>query len=301
MPFTPPSSVLVTGASGNLGTKIIEALADAPWCHRIVGLDLSADPARVPAVAAAKLTQVAGDLGQAGAPWRDAFEGIEAVIHLAALNPNVDATWVQAAISFDMTVNVATAARRHGVRRVVFASSNHVMGGYKDTPLAETLNPGALRTDLPPAPGTRWHDGTVMQDSTAYATAKLMGERLFVGMAADSEGAMSAVSIRIGWTQPGGNAAATISHAGSTIGGFPKADTADARRDLRWFRNMWLANDDLGALFLAAASADPATWPTPGIVVNGVSANRGMDWDIEEPTRLLGYRPRHDLYAELGD
>lgn len=107
------------------------------------------------------------------------------------------------------------------------------------------------------------------------------------------------MGVRIGWTQPGENRAATISHAGSTIGGFPDADDEDAKRDLRWFRNMWLANEDLATLFLAALTADPSGWPTPGIVVNGVSNNRDMAWNIAATTDLLGYRPRHDLHEEL--
>ncbi len=62
---------------------------------------------------------------------------------------------------------------------------------------------------------------------------------------------------------------------------------------------MWLANADLTALFTAAVTADSIAWPAPGIVVNGMSNNRGMDWDIATTSRLLGYRPMHDLYAEL--
>ncbi|WP_233441344.1 hypothetical protein [Ralstonia solanacearum] len=34
---------------------------------------------------------------------------------------------------------------------------------------------------------------------------------------------------------------------------------------------MWLSNDDLRRLFIAAVTADPARWPAPAIVVNGVS------------------------------
>lgn len=299
MPSAPPSSVLVTGAAGNLGRKIIAALASAPWCRRIVGVDLRAEPAAVPPDASGKLDLVAGNLADPGGAWRAGFAGVEAVIHLAAENPDVDATWQQAANSFDMTVNVGLAAVAHGVRRLVFASSNHVMGGYKDAPLADGLRPGGLTTALPPAPGTKWHDGTRDQDSTAYATAKLMGERFCTGLAAHSAGALTAVSVRIGWAQPGDNLAGTISHAGSVIGGMPGATTATARRDLRWFRNMWLSNPDLAALFLASVLADPAGWPAPGIVVNGMSANRDMDWDLAATVELLGYAPGSDLYAEL--
>ena len=296
---TPPSAVLVTGAGGNLGRKIIEALAVTSWCKRIVGVDFSTNLTPFSPAAQARLTLTAGDLSRAAEPWAEAFAGIDAAVHLAAQNPNIDATWAQASNSFDQTVNVGAAGLRHGVSRLVFASSNHVMGGYKDDPLAAAMKPGALSPVLPPAPGTKWHDGTAFQDATPYATAKLMGERLFAGLAAQSGGTLTSVSVRIGWAQPGDNAARTISHAGSTIGGFPAATTPDAKRDLRWFRNMWLANEDLQSVFLAAIAADATGWPSPGIVVNGMSANRGMDWDIATTERLIGYRAKHDLYAEL--
>ncbi len=298
--FSPSAAVLVTGACGNLGRKIVEALARTEWCHRIVGVDLRADRAAFPGAALERLTLVEGDLTDPLGSWRDALAGIDAVVHFAALNPNVDATWAEAATSFDMTANLGLAALQHGVKRFVFASSNHVMGGYKDAPLAAAMGAGRLTTAIDPAPGTRWNDGTEIQDSTAYATAKLMGERFVTALAAQPGGRLTGVSVRIGWAQPGANQAKTISHAGSTLGGFPKAETDDAKRDLRWFRNMWLANADLEAIFLAAIHADPASWPTPAIVVNGMSGNRAMDWDIETARQWLGYVPAHDLYVELG-
>ena len=299
MPYPLPSSVLVTGARGNLGRKIVAALAGASWCRRIVALDLTAGPESIPPVGAEKVSAVTGDLTQATAPWTEAFAGIDACIHLAAQNPDVNATWNEAAHSFDMTINVGMAAIRHGVRRLVFASSNHVMGGYKDAPLSTGLQPGGLTTDLPPSPGTKWHDGTNFQDSTRYATAKLMGERLVTGLGLQSEGALTGVSVRIGWAQPGENLARTVSHAGSVIGGMPEAKDEEQRRDLRWFRNMWLSNADLAGLFLAAVTANSEAWPAPGIVVNGMSANRDMDWDMSGATQWLGYQPQDDLYTQI--
>ena len=131
----------------------------------------------------------------------DALAGIDAVIHLAAQNPYPDASWEDASASFDMTAKLSEACAKASVSRLVFASSNHVMGGYKDTPVA--LSDGGLTTDLPPLVGTLVKTSEGLIDSTAYAAAKLMGERVLAVKA--ETGAFSAVLLRIGWCQPGEN------------------------------------------------------------------------------------------------
>ena len=139
----------------------------------------------------------------------DALAGVDAVIHLAAHNPYPDASWEDASASFDMTAKLVDACAKASVSRFVFASSNHVMGGYKDTPVA--LSDGDLSTDLPPLVGTRVRTSEGLIDSTAYAAAKLMGERVVAAKA--EAGAFSAISLRIGWLQPGENIPQTISAA----------------------------------------------------------------------------------------
>jgi nucleoside-diphosphate-sugar epimerase len=289
-----PRTILVSGACGNVGTKVIEALAATPWCTRIIGIDRQDDAAGFSAQARSRLELVAGDLTQPEPGWRAALNGIDAVVHLAALYPQPDASWAQSLASFDMTANLLLAAVEAGVGRFVFASSNHVMGGYKDAPLSQAMGPGRLTTTLDPAPGTRWHDGTRMIDSTPYATAKVMGERLCQAMA----DALSSVSIRIGWVQTGANDPRTITYAGNqTAAG--EAMNADDRRALRWYRNMWLSNADLGALTIAAITADASAWPSRAIIVNGVSRNRDTDWDLASAEALIGYTPQDDLYAQV--
>ena len=71
---------------------------------------------------------------------------------------------------------------------------------------------------------------------------------------------------------------------------------AEARRDLRWFRNMWLSNGDFTRLLLAAITADRRDWPSPSIIVNGVSGNRQTDWDLSTAGELIGYQPQDDVY-----
>jgi nucleoside-diphosphate-sugar epimerase len=293
-------TVLVSGACGNLGRKVIEALAAAPWCGRVIGIDRHDDNAGFSAEARSRLVLVAGDLTRPDGAWRQALSGVDAVVHLAFINPVPDASWGQSLASFDMTANLLLAATEAGVRRFVFASSNHVMGGYKDAPLADAMGPGRLTTSLEPAPGTRWHNGPRIVDSTAYATSKVMGERLCQAVTQAPGNTLTSVSVRIGWTQSGENDPRTITYAGNhkeTPAG--NAMSADDRRALRWYRGMWLSNTDLAALFIAAVTADAAAWPSRHIIVNGVSRNRGTDWDLASAEALIGYRPHDDIYDHV--
>jgi nucleoside-diphosphate-sugar epimerase len=291
----PPHRVLVTGAQGNLGRKLIASLAASDWCESIIGVDRRIDPS-VPS--SDRITFVEADLlDPHDSRWRDAVKRADAVVHLAATNPAPDSSWGEANGSFDMTAHVVEAAAAAGVRRLVFASSNHVMGQYKDPPLADRLRPGGLTTSLMPGPGTRWFDGRDIVQGTAYAVSKLMGERLCLTKAALSGGAITTVSVRIGWCQQGENHPATISASG--ISGSSPPVHPGAERDLRWFRNMWLSNRDLAALLERALLADASAWASPGIVVNGMSANAGMPWDVEQTRRLIGYEPRDNVWNHI--
>ena len=286
MTDSPSLRVLVTGAQGNLGRKLVAHLIEAHWCSGIVALDLTGSTdATHP-----KVRSVALDLARRSPALDAAVAGIDAVVHLAARNPYPDASWEDGAVSFDMTLQAVEAlVRGGGAKRVVFASSNHVMGGYKE----DDLSPGGLTTDLPPLPGTRTAPGDVPR---AYAAAKLMGERLLAAKA-EPQG-LTAVSLRIGWCQPGDNRPETISAAG--IPGDPVPDTPEAARELAWFRAMWLSNGDFLRAVSAALLADAAAWPTPAVVVNAMSDNRGMPWDLGDTRRLIGYAPQDDAARDLG-
>ena len=276
--------VLVTGAAGNLGRKLIADLLARPWCESIVAVDRGfAEPSPDP-----RILQVAADLVRPSAGLDAAMEGADAVVHLAAQNPYPDASWADCCASFDMTLTLIEAAARGRPRRFVFASSNHVMGGYKDAepPLAA----GALTADLPPRPGTR----VGPEPTPAYAVAKLMGERLLAGRAA--AGGLTTVSLRIGWCQPGENHPRTLSAGGvpGDLGGGPEAE-----RDLVWFRSMWLSDRDFAEAVAAALTAEANAWPAPAIVVNAMSDNAGMAWDLKAARRLTGYAPRDDVWRAL--
>jgi nucleoside-diphosphate-sugar epimerase len=277
--------IAITGANGNLRRKLIAAFLPAPDIAAIHAIDrdvagLSPNGAR--------LFPIQADLR--GPALLDALAGMDAVIHLAAQNPYPDASWEDASASFDMTAKLSEACAKASVSRLVFASSNHVMGGYKETPVA--LSDGGLSTDLPPRVGTLVKTSEGLIDSTAYAAAKLMGERVVAAKA--EAGAFSAVLLRIGWCQPGENTPQTISAAGTPKSSLIETDP-QRDHDLRWFRAMWLSNGDLVRAVSAALRAEASAWPSRAIVVNAMSANRPSPWDLSAGRKLIGYEPLDDV------
>jgi NAD+ dependent glucose-6-phosphate dehydrogenase len=55
---------------------------------------------------------------------------------------------------------------------------------------------------------------------------------------------------------------------------------------------MWLSNQDFCQLMTKCLEADPAI---RFAVINGMSANTGMRWDIEATKKLVGYEPKDDV------
>jgi NAD+ dependent glucose-6-phosphate dehydrogenase len=254
-------TVLITGAAGNLGVKLRRHLAGR-YPLRLLDRDPRGDPAIVPA-----------DLARWDAAWVEQFRGAEIVVHLAA-DPTAHQTWPNlTGPNVDAVVYVYQAAAAAGVRRVVYASSNHVLGGYADDP-----EPAVLTPDTPPRPGARYVSDGQARDSTAYGACKLFGERL--GRCYAAAHGLEVIAVRIGWVRPGENRAAEIP---------PERGP--------WFRLMWLSNRDYCHLMERCLLAD---LPGPFVIVNGMSANTGMRWDIETTRRLLGYQPQDDVTRPEG-
>lgn len=283
--------IVITGAQGMLGRRLREHLATTDWCDELIGIDVRASE---PSGPNGLCRDVVADLTDAGDPrWRSAVSECDAIVHFATTNPMPDCSWVEAAGSLLMTANLVQAAGQLSVRRFVFASSNHVMGAYKD--LLPAPGPGELTAALPPRPGTMTRAST-SERPVAYGASKSFGERLVAATAAAST-QLTAVCLRIGWCQPGENHPSTLN-----AGGMPHASVAptdDSMRDLAWFRGMWLSTPDFLHLMERAVRADAGGWPSRSVVINGVSANRGSAWSLTEGRQLLGYHPQDDWTAIL--
>ncbi len=154
MSQTPPvaprfSRLLLTGAAGGLGKVLRERLK--PHCDVLRLSD------RVDLGTAQAQEEIAmADLADAAAVHA-AVEGVSAIVHLGGISvespfePILQANIVGA-------YNLYEAARQHGVKRIVFASSNHVTGFYRQ---GQTIDAAA-----PPRP-----DGL-------YGLSKAFGESL---------------------------------------------------------------------------------------------------------------------------
>jgi len=116
--------VVVTGASGNVGTSVLEALGQEPAVEEIVGL-----ARRVPEVEMPKVRWVGADV--VSDDLVPIFSGAAAVVHLAwAIQPGRDES-VTERINVEGSRRVFDAVARAGVDAIVYASS---VGAYSPGP-----------------------------------------------------------------------------------------------------------------------------------------------------------------------
>jgi nucleoside-diphosphate-sugar epimerase len=124
-------TILVTGATGRIGSRLVPRLLD----HGETARALARDPTRAEPLAKRGAEVVQGDLRDEAA-LREAVDGADAVVHLAAAFrgvPDEEAV----AVNRDATVGVGRACVTAGVRRLVFASTNLVYGPGRGRPARE--------------------------------------------------------------------------------------------------------------------------------------------------------------------
>lgn len=245
--FGMPRKILITGAAGNIGTKFT-AHARKTGAYDLVLLDRAGGDGIV-----------AADIGVWDKSWAKLFKGVDTVLHFGA-SPYGNSTWEMVmGANIRGTQNVLRAARAAKVRRVVFASTNQVMLGYR---FDEAVT--SVTTDLPPKP------------LSPYGISKLMGEEM--GRAFAEETGISFIALRIGYFQRGENKPGP--HMG--IGA--------------WGQSMWLSNRDMMHALDRAIEVEDV----PFAVVNLVSNNPGMRWDLKYTRKVLGYKPK-DGHAPVID
>ncbi len=259
-----PSSILVTGGYGFIGSHIADAFVKKGW---EVGILDNLSTGTVSNLKAGRRVRVHnGDVRDIDAV-RKAMVGYETVSHQAALVSvarSVEDPLVSNAVNVGGTLNILTAARDAGVKRVVYASSSSVYGETETLPKTETMQTNPV---------------------SPYAVSKLAAENYCRTFA--SVYGLSTVSLRYfnvyGPRQREGPYSGVIpAFVGSVLAGKPPIINGDGSQS----RDFTYVQDAVQANILCIEKN-----VKPGEVFNVGSASRTSILELAEIVARLGGKP----------
>lgn len=279
--------IALTGSSGKLGTVVARELRAAG--HDVIGMDVSGT--RAPGFLQVDLTDY-GQVVDAFAGLGDRGDGVDAVVHLGAIPaPGLRSEVATFHNNMTATFNVFWAAVRLGIRRIVYASSETVLG---------------LPFDVPP-PYVPVDEEYAPRPESVYSLVKTLEERMadeLVRWYPD----LSITALRFS------NVIVPEDYAE-----FPSFDADAVAR--KW--NLWGyidARDGAQAVeralesapagfdtFIIAAADTVMTRPNdelleeifPGLLRKGEIGTNDTLLSIDKARRLLGYDPRHSWRDEV--
>lgn len=167
------------------------------------------------------------------------------------------------------TYNVYEAARRAGVKRVIFASSNHTVGMHEVEGGRALYEPGAgvvIGTNEPPRP------------DSLYGVGKVFGEAL--GRYYSDQFGLQVTCVRIGSILAGDSPHDPSLKPPSFL---PKLGPGDA---VARYSATWMSKRDFARLVRAIIARD-----VPFAVVYGVGDNLARFWDLEPGRAIFGFWP----------
>jgi hypothetical protein len=264
--------VLVTGGNGMVGTAIIDSLGNRSEYDFHV-LDVKDAPETDVDTTVASVEDYEA--------IRPAFDGTDAVIHLAVYAPGIiDENWERIrSVNIEGTRNVLRAAEDAEVEQVVFASTNHVVGMYEEELAPELYEPDH---DL-----SLNHTSSPRPDST-YGVSKLFGEndgRFFVE---NMNYPKQFYAIRIcslrkpKYDHPYGDAEQGIDEGDCERG------SDDYERLVKRMKSMWFSRRDCGHMIDRILKDED----TEFAVFSGVSDNDRRWFSIDHAREVVGYDPQ---------
>lgn len=249
--------VLITGAAGRIGRTLRTAFMGK------YALRLMYNNTVFPAEGDGEV--VIADIGDFESILQ-ATRGVDAVVHLALAGRKEWSDWERARFNMVGTYNVFEAARLCGVRKIVFASTNHVTGFTE-----KMMKNGEMV--LRPIQDRYAGPETLPRPDSLYGVGKAFGEAL-ARYYVDRFG-MSIICLRIG----------------SFLGKDPPGPLKGR------VLSTWISNRDMAQLVWRSIETD-----LPFGVFYGISDNTRKYWEISNARKLLGYSPVDDAerYAVEG-
>ncbi|WP_460447228.1 NAD-dependent epimerase/dehydratase family protein [Angustibacter aerolatus] len=289
------ATITVTGTAGKLGRAVVTHLVEQG--HEVHSVDRVGSTGYTPGFTAADLSDYGQTLEVLGS-LDDRHGTVDAVVHLAAVPaPGLAANAALFENNAVSTYNVFAAARSLGIQRVVWASSETVLG----LPFSADAPPPYLPVDEEYRP----------RPASSYSLSKLVGETIAEDFAR-WEPSMTFVGLRFS------NVMEVDEYAGFTEwqadpsvrawnawGYIDARDGAQAvRRALEW--------DATGAHVFNIANADTVMLESsrtlaaqlfPDVELRGDVDGTGTLISIDKARRLLGYEPEHSWrdHAPLTD
>jgi nucleoside-diphosphate-sugar epimerase len=276
--------VAVTGGSGKLGRAVVADLFGHGW--HVVNLDRAAPPADQGCPYVRIDFTDFGQTVEALTGIQDRHDGLDAVVHLAAVPaPGLIANAATFANNAPTTYNVFAASKLAGIRNVVWASSETVLGLPFDTP------PPYLPVDeeYPPRPESTYSLVKHLEEQMAVQFCRWDPELKMIGLR------FSNVMYPEDYAEFPSFDADALLRKWNLWGYIDARDGAQAVR-------LALEYQAMGVDIFVIANADTVmSRPTrelvaevfPGVPVLHELAEHETLLSIDKAKRVLGYEPRH--------
>lgn len=233
--------LLITGSSGRLGSILAEGLSDL---FEIFGVDL---------IASLRKRTFKTDISnheQLSNVLREIVP-LPYIVHLAA-DPRIGAEWDSVLRNNIIgTKNLYEVAKEYEVKKIVYASSNHVTGAY------EGISPTLHKQSEPKTITTR----AIVRPDSDYGTSKVFGEA--VARQYYELYGIHSICLRIGTVL---------------------ANDKPSKNER--VQKTWLSHRDLVQLFKKSILSNVEFG-----IYYGVSNNRDRFWDISDASEEIGYYP----------
>ena len=237
----------ITGAEGTIGSVLRKGLSNK---YKIISFTLQTQD----------FESVQMDLSNNN-EIKVKFEGLDALIHLAA-DPRPEASWESVKKNnLEATYNVYNEVKNAGVKKIIFASTNHTQHGDTLLSTPETL-------DLKKNKILSLENNT--NPDSLYAVSKLFGEDL--GKYFSEQHKIKFIGLRIGWIVKGDDP--------TIMCGTPSED---------YLRSMYLSHRDCIQAFERALESS-----RDFLIAYAISNNSTKVFDLKETSRTLNFYPEDD-------
>ncbi len=244
--------IAITGAAGVIGARLA---ANLTTDHDVVRVDIVGDGLIADVRDLEALTT--------------AFAGCDTVVHLAGF-PHVDTAWDDIYnVNILGTRNAFEAARAAGVKRVIFASSNHAVGMIEEHRL-----PGIYQ----PAAGVIVGVDAEIQPDSLYGVSKVFGEA--IGRYYSDKFGLYVACVRIG------SITAVDDPNDPSVARSSFWLPIDVPQKFARYAATWMSQADFARLVRCICAHD-----VPFAVVYGVSDNPTRFWDLEPGRAIYGFWP----------